>query len=104
MRLRFVPISAVSFNVAASADDWVDTDCSASLGTDVRRVYCFSVTSAGGSSNVGARSHGSAVDNKVWLSFQAVLPSESDAAGHIDFKRDAVVTFTYVAFGYFQIE
>jgi len=99
-RLRYYPVAAGGFFLAAGGPGWVDTDVSGTTGVDTGRVWVVNAAPAGGGT-FGARPHGSAIDPKfpcsagVWL-------SGVDAAGHMDLYQDAAFAVTYQIVGYLK--
>jgi hypothetical protein len=87
--------------ILAGAAGWIDTDVSATTGTDTARVWVI-VDWSSAPSTIGARAHGSAVAAEVFVSASATLFSHVDAAGHIDYYRDAGNNNQYLIMGYLE--
>jgi len=101
--LRFVPVTSADYNVVAGAAGYVDTDCSATVGTNkTKRVWLIHARNADGTP-VGARANGSAVDCKVNQNNTSTLMSTASASGHIDLYRNAATAALYTIFGYLEV-
>jgi hypothetical protein len=102
-KLNFTPMATVTYEVTAGAAAWIDTDCSAALGTDTSKLYVFVCLGAHSDDLIGARPHGVATDNKANPEYSATLFSKVSSTGHIDFYRNNNgVSDWYFAIGYFS--
>jgi len=101
--LKFTPVNTAAFTVVAGVAGWVDTDVSATTGVNTRRVWL--IVAQTNAQAIGAREHGRTETPSVtlWSDDSCTLMAMVDAAGHIDFYRNAVVTNTYVFLGYLEL-
>lgn len=87
--LKFVSLAAeVQFNIVGGAAGWIDTDVSATTGTNTRRLWIVCVNTDAPQPS-GIRQHGSADTVYVWNKGNATMFTYVDAAGHVDLYRDA---------------
>jgi len=104
--LVFVPIAAAQYAFpSGNGTGWVDTDCSAQLGTDTKKIYlfdCFTVPN-GNNPTVACRPHGSSIDTSLGAYSGTGFFCTVDANGHIDFKNDNATTLYYRTTGYLVI-
>lgn len=97
----FVAIAPALFAVAGGAAGFIDTDVSATTGTNTQRVWlvmCFTDNDTG--QGKGARPHGSAVATNV-VCFTLTTFSTVDSSGHMDLYRDAFNN-NYYLLGYLE--
>lgn len=102
-QLKLTLIDTVEYTIPAGAAGWIDTDCHVALGTDTRRIYLVNILTAGASSAVGARPHGSATSPAFSGNNTTHCEVNVDTSGHIDFYRDAAVQNKYQVFGYLEM-
>lgn len=101
-RLKFVSNGGDYAFAGGAGSQWVDTDCSANLGTDVSKVFVFQAMVAFGSNlTIGARAHGSA--GTIVGVYAGVVLSHVNPAGHIDFYQDNAGAITYKCIGYLKL-
>lgn len=100
-RLRWVPITGVVHTVAAGAAGWVDTDVSATTGTDTGRAWLV-ICAGGGALDAGCRAHGEVTDTHYTLTYTAV--SRVDPNGHMDLHRSAGGDIPYAIMGYLDAD
>lgn len=99
--LTFVPVATATFNAAAGGPGWVDTDVSATTGTDVHKLWVVIARSPAGNGTVGVRAHGETVDNKLGACYYAyTFLSYVDSAGHMDLYQIAAEIQPYHFVGY----
>jgi hypothetical protein len=79
----------------------VDTDVSAIVGTDPHKVWVI-VGFKNGTGTIGARAHGSAIDNSVPVNNTVTLMACCDVDGHMDLYRDPAVQMDYYFLGYLE--
>jgi len=104
--LNFTPVESSTHTVSrgAGAAGFVDTDCSAIVGTDPNKIWLVTVQHAANTGVVGARATGETVDCSVAYSLINTcisLLTRCSSTGHIDLYRNAVV-FNYIFVGYFS--
>lgn len=100
--IRFVPINAATYNVAAGAG-WVDTDVSATTGTFQDRLWLVRLnTDAVGGAAVGIRPHGIAESPDAWAVQGFTQLTHVDLNGHVDIVRNGATTTEAVFLGYFE--
>lgn len=100
-KLRFVQrATRADFTVALGAAGYVDTDVSATTGTNANTLWVVRVETAG-TPIAGARPHGSTDDTKSTVYGSSVFFVRCDASGHMDFYRNAAVDVKYQLVGYF---
>lgn len=100
--LKLTPIATALTTIVAGAAGYIDTDVSATTGTDISRLWLVSCRPpAGALTTHGVRAHGSAIDNKVF-STGTTFVSYVDSNGHMDFYRDAAIENRYSIIGYLQ--
>lgn len=97
---RFTPIATANFGIAGGAAGWIDTDVSATTGTDTSKLWVV-VCKNDAFQDSGARAHGSAIDCKVANSNSVTLLSYVDTTGHMDLYR-AAANAGYYFIGYIQ--
>jgi len=86
--------------IAAGAAGYIDTDCSAPLGTDVNKIWLVQAICAT-SQLLGARKTGDTDDPKITNTF-AVFLCSLDSAGHLEFYRNATTDVNYKINGCFR--
>lgn len=96
--LRFTPVAAAQFIIAAGAIGWIDTDVSATTGTNQKLLWLIIASNAGGGFSIGSRTTGSAVNNQAAASGCTYICPVS-SLGHLDLYRTAVDN-TYTIVGY----
>lgn len=99
-RLIYTPIDHAAFTVLAGAVAWVDTDVSATTGTNTNRIW-FVVARCVNSIVAGARPHGSAADAAALMINSATFLTHVDNTGHADLVRGAV-DIVYEFLGYLE--
>jgi len=100
--LKFTPIATGTFNVAAGAAGWVDTDVSATTGIDVTKLWIINCTATTYGTQ-GVRPNGSAVDNSIPGAARTnTILSYVSATGHLDLYRDAIANNSYHLIGYLK--
>lgn len=97
--LRYTPIAAATFNVNLGVAGYVDTDVSATTGTNQNR-YWLIIGHCGTWEYVGARAHGSAIDSKAYCTSCSLIV-KVDASGHMDLYRNPSANAGYTFIGYF---
>lgn len=99
-RQRFVPIATATFTVNLGAAGYVDTDVSATTGTDTRKLWVIVATKAAGAGQAGARATGGAIDGRASINNSTTIYAYCDASGHMELLRDAGGNITYDFIGY----
>lgn len=84
-----------TFTIALGVAGWIDTDCSAVVGSNTDKVWL--VRNASGGQLAGVRPHGSVLDSLIP---DANHLSKPDAAGHFDFYRNAASDSYYTLMGW----
>lgn len=100
--LTTTELASGQFVIAAGGAGWVDTDVSATTGTDTSKiwlVYCYVID--GSVATIGARSAGSAVTQWVADKYGAFYVKVS-ATGHMEFYRNNVSQVNYNLGGYIK--
>ncbi len=100
--LQFTPVATASYQVNLGAAGWVDTDVSATTGTNSRRVWVLTCYPTAGGTYMGARATGGAVDNRSLVQSSITLLAKADAAGHMDLLRDVAQNLVYQFVGYLE--
>lgn len=97
---KFTQITPAYHAIAAGAAGYVDTDCSGDIGAVARKCLVL-IWNAGGQS-AGARTTGTTDDYKKvqTAGITNVIFVNSNAAGHIDFYRNAAISNQYQIEGY----
>jgi hypothetical protein len=99
--IQYNPVSTFTYVVNSGAVGFVDTDCSANLGTDVNRVWAVAVVVAGAAQIVGARANGVAAVPIMTSGVTGFMLTKVSLTGHIDFYRGAA-NASYQVLGYFD--
>lgn len=100
-RLVMTTIPVASFTVPAGAAAYIDTNVSATTGTNTARAWVINGRAA--AQNVGARAHGTAGDPNTFSNNSVTLLSAVDSAGHMDLMRNAAGDSVYEFIGYLEI-
>lgn len=90
------------FSVPAGAAGYVDTDCSATVGTNPQRLWQVHARVIDGSTQlIGARVPGETADPSLTSAYAEFL-AYCSAAGHIELYRNAAQNAGYYIIGYFE--
>lgn len=99
--IRFTPIDTAIFTVNSGLAGYVDTDLSATTGTDTTKLWVIAVFK-NGAGTVAARKHGEAANPAVTSNNSVTLFSYVDSAGHMDLYRDPALNTDYDLIGYIK--
>jgi hypothetical protein len=97
----FHPIATAAFNVVAGVAGYVDTDVSATTGTDKRKLWVV-VSFVNGLQTAGVRAKGSAIDSQVPANQCTTLFTYVDNTGHVELLRNAGLDNTYRFIGWLK--
>lgn len=100
IRLQFNSIASATFTVTGGGAGYIDTNVSATTGTDTSKIWVCIVKSDA-SQSAGVRVHGDANDIKKTINQNATWLTKVDAAGHCDLYRNAADN-AYTFVGYLQ--
>jgi len=96
--IKLTRIVTATFNVAAGGVGWVDTNVSATTGTDTNKLWVV-VVSTTARQNAGVQPNGVDIDCQCEVCYSATFLSHVSATGHMDFYR-AGADNTYRLIGY----
>lgn len=99
-KLRLTLIAPATFTITAGAAGWIDTNCSATVGTNTERLWLITINGAG-AQNAGARAHGETVE-PIFAAYCTTFFTRCDSTGHIDLYRNAGNDENYIFLGYFE--
>lgn len=98
-KMTITPIAPATTTLpAGGGNSWVDTDVSATTGTNTATVWVVIARSTSGMA--GVRVHGSAIDSKTTITSSATFLSSVDSSGHIDYYRENAGDLNYTLIGY----
>lgn len=94
--MRFTETDAPFMQVSAGGAGWIDSDCSAIVGTDSTKIWVV-WCQTGGAHDKGVRRHGSTAAPIQTLDKTTLV--QCDSSGHIDLYRNAAADAFYVFMG-----
>jgi len=99
--VRYKSITAALFNVVSGVAGYIDTNVSATTGTDTSKAWLINSHADGGSGLLGARTLGDTADPKTTGNDGTFIAYVS-ATGHLDLYRVAGGDNKYYLIGYLQ--
>ena len=99
--LKFTPINTATFTIAAGAAGWVDTDVSATTGTDVTKLWLVT-SSTVTQQDAGVRPLGEASAPLGITNGTVSFLSYCGLTGHMEFYRNAISNVDYRLLGYLR--
>ena len=96
-KITYTPIDSANFVVAAGGAGWIDTDVSATTGTNPDTVWLVHILCNGDAA--GVRAHGETKAPLVTVGSTTLQLTKVDSSGHADLYRNAAVQSTYTFIG-----
>jgi len=99
--LNFTPIGTSEFVVPLGVSEWLDTDVSATTGTDTTKLWIIICKPGGGDFITGVRKHGSSVNCQYAAISEYTAFAYVGPTGHMDLFR-STGNNKYEFIGYLQ--
>lgn len=106
-RVTYTPIVPAAFAKASSGNAWVDTDVSATTGTDTKKIWHINTLCSNATSQAGARTHGTSgnLQFSATTAGNVIVPlfTSVDTNGHMDLFDPANPSSQYWFMGYYSL-